>query len=99
MNIFNVFPGVLVLLIFLVHNYVKLSNVFTGVLMLSRFLSCAQQCELDCVATSVLILCIHSKLFRLSVAGIGSAWNIAQITPGSTVAVFGLGTIGLAVSS
>jgi S-(hydroxymethyl)glutathione dehydrogenase/alcohol dehydrogenase len=29
--------------------------------------------------------------------GIGSAWNIAQITPGSTVAVFGLGTIGLAV--
>jgi len=29
--------------------------------------------------------------------GIGSAWNIAKITPGSSVAVFGLGTIGLAV--
>lgn len=55
--------------------------------------------KLDSVATSFLILCIHSKLFRLFVAGIGSAWNIAQITPGSTVAVFGLGTIGLAVNS
>jgi S-(hydroxymethyl)glutathione dehydrogenase/alcohol dehydrogenase len=29
--------------------------------------------------------------------GIGSAWKIAKVTPGSTVAVFGLGTIGLAV--
>lgn len=32
-------------------------------------------------------------------AGIGSAWNIAKVTPGSSVAVFGLGTIGLAVST
>ncbi len=31
-------------------------------------------------------------------SGIGSAWKIAKVTPGSTVAVFGLGTIGLAVS-
>jgi hypothetical protein len=30
-------------------------------------------------------------------SGIGSAWKIAKVTPGSTVAVFGLGTIGLAV--
>ncbi|KAG0569381.1 hypothetical protein KC19_6G086700 [Ceratodon purpureus] len=29
--------------------------------------------------------------------GIGSAWNIAKVTPNSSVAVFGLGTIGLAV--
>jgi S-(hydroxymethyl)glutathione dehydrogenase/alcohol dehydrogenase len=29
--------------------------------------------------------------------GIGSAWNIAKVTPGSSVAVFGLGTIGLSV--
>ncbi|CAM6100700.1 unnamed protein product [Calypogeia fissa] len=29
--------------------------------------------------------------------GIGTAWNVAKVTPGSTVAVFGLGTVGLAV--
>lgn len=29
--------------------------------------------------------------------GLGSAWNIANVTINSTVAVFGLGTIGLAV--
>lgn len=31
-------------------------------------------------------------------AGIGAAWNVAKVTPGSTVAIFGLGTVGLAVS-
>lgn len=30
--------------------------------------------------------------------GVGSAWKIAKVHPKSTVAVFGLGTIGLAVS-
>lgn len=29
--------------------------------------------------------------------GIGSAWNLARVTPDSSVAVFGLGTVGLAV--
>ncbi|XP_024359176.1 alcohol dehydrogenase class-3 isoform X2 [Physcomitrium patens] len=29
--------------------------------------------------------------------GVGSVWNICKVHPGSTVAVFGLGTIGLAV--
>jgi len=31
-------------------------------------------------------------------AGIGAVWNTADIEPGSTVAIFGLGTVGLAVS-
>jgi threonine dehydrogenase-like Zn-dependent dehydrogenase len=30
--------------------------------------------------------------------GIGSAWRIGKVSPGSSVAVFGLGTVGLAVS-
>lgn len=31
--------------------------------------------------------------------GVGAAWNVADIQPGSTVAIFGLGAVGLAVSS
>lgn len=30
-------------------------------------------------------------------AGFGAAWKVANVDPGSTVAVFGLGTLGLAV--
>lgn len=30
--------------------------------------------------------------------GLGAVWNTAKVEPGSTVAVFGLGTVGLAVS-
>ncbi|KFK33975.1 hypothetical protein AALP_AA5G085900 [Arabis alpina] len=30
--------------------------------------------------------------------GVGAAWNVADIQPGSTVAVFGLGAVGLAVA-
>ncbi|XXG86450.1 hypothetical protein AAC387_Pa11g1344 [Persea americana] len=30
--------------------------------------------------------------------GIGASWKVAGVTPGSTVAIFGLGAIGLAVS-
>ncbi|KAH7529493.1 hypothetical protein FEM48_Zijuj05G0189800 [Ziziphus jujuba var. spinosa] len=31
-------------------------------------------------------------------AGLGAAWNVADITKGSTVAIFGLGTVGLSVA-
>ncbi|KAJ8625024.1 hypothetical protein MRB53_033554 [Persea americana] len=31
-------------------------------------------------------------------AGIGAAWKVAEVTPGSTVAIFGLGAVGLAVA-
>lgn len=31
-------------------------------------------------------------------AGLGAAWNVADITKGTTVAIFGLGTVGLAVA-
>lgn len=31
-------------------------------------------------------------------AGIGAAWKVAGVSPGSTVAIFGLGSVGLAVS-
>lgn len=30
--------------------------------------------------------------------GVGAAWNVANIQPGSTVAIFGLGAVGLAVA-
>lgn len=31
-------------------------------------------------------------------SGLGAVWNTAKVEPGSIVAVFGLGTVGLAVS-
>lgn len=31
--------------------------------------------------------------------GLGAVWNTAKVEPGSIVAVFGLGTVGLAVSA
>ena len=31
------------------------------------------------------------------VAGIGAAWKVADVEEGSTVAIFGLGPVGLAV--
>lgn len=30
--------------------------------------------------------------------GLGAAWNVADISKGSTVVIFGLGTVGLSVS-
>lgn len=41
---------------------------------------------------------IHSKLQFLYL-GLGAVWNTAKVEPGSIVAIFGLGTVGLAVSS
>lgn len=32
------------------------------------------------------------------VLGLGAAWNVADISKGSTVVIFGLGTVGLSVS-
>ena len=34
----------------------------------------------------------------LAPAGVGAAWNSADVSAGSTVAVLGLGAVGLAVS-
>jgi Zn-dependent alcohol dehydrogenase len=31
-------------------------------------------------------------------AGVGAAWKVAKVEPGSSVAIFGLGSVGLAVS-
>jgi hypothetical protein len=31
-------------------------------------------------------------------AGVGAAWKVAKVEPGSSVVIFGLGSIGLAVS-
>lgn len=43
--------------------------------------------------------------FRLSsseeesmLSGLGAAWNVADISEGSTVVIYGLGTVGLSVS-
>lgn len=34
----------------------------------------------------------------LASSGVGAAWNTANVSAGSTIAVFGLGAVGLAVS-
>lgn len=33
----------------------------------------------------------------MSFAGVGAAWKVADVEQGSTVAIFGLGAVGLAV--
>lgn len=38
-------------------------------------------------------------LLLMDDAGLGAAWNTADVQTGETVAVFGLGAVGLAVSS
>jgi len=35
---------------------------------------------------------------KINCVGVGAAWNTANVHSGSTVAVFGLGAVGLAVS-
>jgi alcohol dehydrogenase len=37
-------------------------------------------------------------LIALLTLGIGAAWNVADVSKGSTVVIFGLGTVGLSVS-
>jgi len=34
---------------------------------------------------------------KLVFVGVGAAWRTAGVEPGSTVAIFGLGSVGLAV--
>lgn len=41
-----------------------------------------------------------SIIFFLPISsGIGAVWNVANISEGSTVVIFGLGTVGLSVSN
>lgn len=35
----------------------------------------------------------------ITTLGLGAAWNVANVTKGSTVVIFGLGTVGLSVST
>lgn len=35
----------------------------------------------------------------ISTSGLGAAWNVADVSKGSTVVIFGLGTVGLSVST
>lgn len=42
-------------------------------------------------------VCSSCGLIILRLAGVGAAWNTADVKEGSTVAVFGLGAVGLAV--
>lgn len=37
-------------------------------------------------------------IYSLCWIGLGAVWNTAKVEPGAIVAIFGLGTIGLAVS-
>ena len=37
-------------------------------------------------------------LTNYNCAGLGAVWNTAKVEAGSVVAIFGLGTVGLAVS-
>lgn len=42
-----------------------------------------------------IFVCVSHKLLLL---GLGAVWNTAKVEAGSIVAIFGLGTVGLAVS-
>lgn len=41
---------------------------------------------------------IESNYVMVYIIGVGAAWNTANVHDGSTIAVFGLGAVGLAVS-
>lgn len=44
--------------------------------------------------------CFGSAFIHCDIsAGIGATWKVAQLEEGSTVAIFGLGAVGLAVIS
>lgn len=49
-------------------------------------LVCACVCDFSVLDNGVVLL------------GLGAAWNVADISKGSTVVIFGLGTVGLSVS-
>lgn len=49
------------------------------------------------VSAAYVVIISVSYVFDLA-SGVGAAWNTANISKGSTVAIFGLGAIGLAVS-
>lgn len=36
--------------------------------------------------------------YYIATLGLGAAWNVADVSKGSTVVIFGLGTVGLSVS-
>lgn len=53
------------------------------------------------------LLAVSHETFRYSeqfgfiltgVTGLGSVWNVAKVDEGATVAIFGLGTVGMGVS-
>lgn len=46
----------------------------------------------------VLIIPLTFNPHDMMPAGLGAVWNTAKVEPGSIVAIFGLGTVGLAVS-
>lgn len=59
------------------------------------------------VAVCVMVMTIlgQGKIFFICVmygykfSGLGAAWNVADISDGSSVVIFGLGTVGLSVST
>lgn len=40
----------------------------------------------------------HPSLFMVLSLGLGAVWNVANVSKGSSVAIFGLGAVGLSVS-
>lgn len=45
----------------------------------------------------------HSKckdlIIEMQLSGLGAAWKVANVSEGSKVVIFGLGTVGLSVST
>lgn len=63
-------------------------------MILPFHLSCYTRITTNC---SLLIIVILNYAYHLTI-GLGAAWNTANVQAGSTVAIFGLGAVGLAVS-
>uniref|UniRef100_A0A803LUR4 Alcohol dehydrogenase n=1 Tax=Chenopodium quinoa TaxID=63459 RepID=A0A803LUR4_CHEQI len=64
----------------------------TSVVKISPQMPVDKACLLSCGVTTA------NKLLLCEGAGIGAVWKVARVEEGSTVAIFGLGTVGLAVA-
>lgn len=65
----------------------------------NSYLGSSTRCQIRCLISLITfgVNGGHVKFLEPD-QGVGAAWNTADVKPGSTVAIFGLGAVGLAVS-
>lgn len=68
--------------------------------------NCWIEIPINCKFPYYVLILINKKIqlnvsfccYQIKCVGVGGAWNTANVHSGSTVAIFGLGVVGLAVS-